>query len=93
MKKVELFYFGSECIIAVDGANIHFCNILSIKDTELSGEVCSLSGSAFQIDVDDKGDSLQCLRQGSKVNLVLHNPFSGWSNLVSPTTVSVCINY
>ena len=92
VKKVKLSYFGSECIIAVEGANLHFCNKLSIKDTELSGEVCSLSGSAFQIDVVDMSDSLQCLRQGSEVNLVLHNPFSGRSNLVSPTTVSVVSN-
>ena len=84
INKVELFYFGPEFIITVEGANLHFCNKLSVGDTEVRN-VCSLSGSAFQIDVGDKSNSWQWLQQES---VMLYNSFSGRNTIDFLTKVS-----
>ena len=87
VEMVELYDFGSECIIAVVGSNLHFCNKLSVQDVEVSGEIHSLSGSTLLINMDDVGDSLplRILKQGEnrKVDIQLHNDFSSNKTITS----------
>ena len=72
VKKVELCYFGSECVISVEGSNLHFCNKLSIK---VHGDSCSLSGSALQINAHDKSGSLRQENE-NLVSVEMQSPFS-----------------
>ena len=91
VQKLEIYYFGSECVIAVEGRNLHFCNKLLIKDSEVSGEYCPLSRNALLIDVDaDKKEGLHLPRQiADVVSIQIHCSYPTSNTVKMPHIIAV----
>ena len=96
IRKVEVCYFGSQCFVAVEGSNLHFCNNLMIDCVEVPGKILSLTGSALQINV----EKVKCgnlplpaleLKQSAKIQV--YSPFLSHplSHEFVEVSVVVCI--